>query len=191
MRPPAIYAWVDARINTFVATIAKARLATYLAERAVEYEYQASLAARGQILAAETPAQLSQILSDLRNTSGTLSINGHRPAQLKVVVSLREHLLQMWDATHASTTEQNLSASDRFKLLLRDPQYALYTGGTYAGQRIPLSIAPLGALHGDTKGIEVFSTTDCAERIWAVNASILGTGALVRGSRRRSRGWIC
>jgi hypothetical protein len=184
VHPPALDAWVDARIDTFVATFAKARLATYLAERAVEYEYQASLAARGQILGAETPAQLSQILSDLRNTSGTLSINGHRPAQLKVVLSLRDHLLQMWDASHASAAEQNLSASERFKLLLRDEQYSLRTDdGKYAGQRIPLSIAPLGALHGDTKGIEIFSTTDCAERIWSVNASILGAGALVRGSQ--------
>jgi hypothetical protein len=183
VHPPALDAWVDARIDTFIATFAKARLATYLAERAVEYEYQASLAARGQILSAETPAQLSQILSDLRNTSGTLSINGHRPAQLKVVLSLRDHLLQMWDASHASAQEQNLSAGDRFKLLLQDDQYKLYTDGKYAGQRIPLSIAPLGALHGDTKGIEIFSTTDCAERIWSVNASILGSGTLVRGSQ--------
>jgi hypothetical protein len=183
VHPPALDAWVDARIDTFIASYAKARLATYLAERAVEYEYQASLAARGQILAAETPAQLSQILSDLRNTSGTLSINGHRPAQLKVVLSLRDHLLQMWDASHASAQEQNLSVGDRFKLLLQDDQYKLYTDGKYAGQRIPLSIAPLGALHGDTKGIEIFSTTDCAERIWSVNASILGSGTLVRGSQ--------
>jgi len=181
VRPPALDAWVDARVDAYVAAMSKARRTAYLAERAVEYEYQASLAARAQILTADTPAQLAQALSDLRNTSGTLGINGHRPSQLKVVLSLRDHLLQLWDTSHVAQGEQRLSPSDRFKLLLQDPQYALFANGAYAGQRIPLQIVPLGALHGDTKGIEIFATTDCAERIWSVNASILGSGTLVRG----------
>lgn len=182
VRPPALDAWVDARVDDFVAAMSKARLMAYLAERAVEYEYQASFAARGRILSAELPSELDAAITDLRGTAGTQSIGGHRPSTLKVVLSLRDHLLQLWDASHASPAEQALDASERFKLLLRDPAYALYVNGAYAGQRIPFSLTPLGALHGDTKGIEIFAATDCAERIWSVNASILGTQALVKGA---------
>jgi hypothetical protein len=182
VRPPALDAWVDGRIASFEGAMRRARLATYLAERAVEYEYQASLAARAQVLGADTPAQLASAIDSLRDTSGTLSIGGRRPAELKVVLSLRDHLLQLFDATHVARNEQHLSATERFRLLLRDPQYAVYSNGAYAGQRIPFALTPLGALGGDTKGIQIFAATDCAERIWSVNASIVGTAPLMRGT---------
>jgi hypothetical protein len=155
---------------------------SYLAERAVEYEYQSSLQARAQILSAETPSDLSTVLADLQNTSGTLGINGNRPSSLKVVLSMRDHLLQLFDTSKVKVGEQRLSEADRFHLLLNDKRFAVYEGGEYAGQRIPFGIVPLGALHGDGKGIAIFSQTDCAERIWSVNASILGAGQIQRGT---------
>jgi hypothetical protein len=182
IRPPALDTWEDQRISDFVKSMSEARLVTYLAERAVEYEYQASLMDRATILAADTPDQLADAMTDLRSTSGTLGINGNRPSNLKVVLSMRDQLLQLFDATHVLPAEQKLSPSDRFKLLLRDPRFSVYTNGTYAGQAVPFTLAPLGALHGDSEGIEIFATTDCAERVWSVNASILGTGTLSRGS---------
>jgi hypothetical protein len=183
VRPPALDAWVDGRVASFTRAMRQARLVSYLAERAVEYEFQASLAARGRILTAQTPAELSAALSELRSTSGTLGIGGRRPSQLKVVISMRDHLLQLADATNVAKGEQSLSPTERFKLLLRDPRFAVFANGVYAGQRVPFSIAPLGALHGDTKGIPIFATTDCAERIWSVNASISSATPLVRGAQ--------
>jgi hypothetical protein len=182
VRPPALDTWEDQRITDFARTMSEARLVTYLAERAVEYEYQASLMDRAVILSAQTPDQLASALTDLRSTSGTLGINGSRPSNLKVVLSMRDQLLQLFDASHVLPGEQKLSTSDRFKLLLKDPRFAVYTNGVYAGQAVPFTLAPLGALHGNTEGIEIFATTDCAERLWSVNASILGTGVLDRGS---------
>lgn len=182
LRPPALDAWVDRDINTFTSLMRQARRVTYLAERAVEYEYQASLAARQDILAAETPSELAQVLSDLKRTSGTLGIGGHRPSSLKIVLSLRQHLLQLFDASKVRAGEQNLSEVERFRVLLNDPRFAVYEAGKYVGQRVPFSLTPLGALGGDTKGISIFGDTDCAERVWSVNASILGGDELQRGS---------
>jgi hypothetical protein len=182
LRPPALDAWVDQDIDTFIGAMHQAKRVTYLAERAVEYEYQASLAARQDILTAATPGQLAAVLSDLKSTSGTRSIGGHRPSSLKIVLSLRQHLMQLFDSRKAKSGEQNLSDVERFRLLLSDRRFAAYEGGQYVGQRIPFSLTPLQALGGDTKGISIFGATDCAERLWSVNASILGGQDLQRGS---------
>jgi hypothetical protein len=182
LRPPALDPWADQRLTDYAAAMSQARRVTYLAERAVEYEYQASLTDRATILSAQTPDQLASVLEDLHNTSGTLGINGNRPSNLKVILSLRDQLLQLYDASHIPANEQTLSPSDRFKVLLRDPRFAVYSSGTYAGQSIPFSLAPLGALNGNALGIPVLSSTDCAERVWSVNASIEGSQALERGS---------
>jgi hypothetical protein len=182
LRPPALDAWVDQDIDTFIGLMHQAKRVTYLAERAVEYEYQASLSARQDILTAATPDQLAAVLSDLKSTSGTRGISGHRPSSLKIVLSLREHLMQLFDARKVKSGEQNLSDVERFRLLLGDRRFAVYEDGKYAGQRIPFSLTPLQALGGDTKGISIFGATDCAERLWSVNASILGGGDLQRGS---------
>lgn len=182
LRPPMVDYWADQKVSHFISLMSQARRASYLAERAVEYEFQASMSARGQILAAETPDQLNDVLLNLNNTAGTLGINGHRPANLKVVVSLRDHLLQLFNTSKVKPAEQKLTEAERFRLLLNDSRFALQNGGKYVGQLIPFSVVPLGALNGDTKGIPIFATTDCAERIWSVNASILGTGRLYQGS---------
>lgn len=184
VRPPALDAWVDGRVAAYTRAMRQARLVSYLAARAVEYEFQGSLAARARILTAETPAELASALSELRSTSATLGIGGRRPSRLKVVISLRDHLLQLADATRVAPGEQPLSPTQRFKLLLRDPRFAVFAGGTYAGQRIPFSLVPLGALQGNTLGIPVFAATDCAERIWSVNAAVSGSSPLVRGPDR-------
>jgi hypothetical protein len=182
VRPPSLDTWVDEHITGYLGLMQQARRVSYLAERAVEYEYQSSLASRQQILSAETPDDLNAALSSLRNTSGTLGINGHRPSSLKIVLSMRDHLLQLFDTAAVKKGEQRLSEAERFRLLLNDQRFAVYENGAYAGQRIPFGINPLEALHGDTKGISVFGSTDCAERIWSVNASVLGGEDVHRGA---------
>lgn len=184
VRMPDVDLWVDESIETYQRTMRQARRATYLAVRAVEYEYQSSLDLRARVLAATTPAELSSALSDLQATAVTRSINGRRPTSLLTVLSLRDDVLQLADGRSANPELSNLSPSERLRTLLRDRRYAVYdASGAYAGQRIPFRLAPLGALGlGDVRGVSLYSTTDCAERVWSVNASIIGSPSLYRGS---------
>ena len=182
MRPPALDAWVDGRVAAYTRAMRQARLVSYLA-------------ARGGVRVPGQPGRPRAHL-DRRDAGGArvgavgaaehLGHAGHRgrPSRLKVVISLRDHLLQLADATRVAPGEQPLSPTQRFKLLLRDPRFAVFAGGTYAGQRIPFSLVPLGALQGNTLGIPVFAATDCAERIWSVNAAVSGSSPLVRGPDR-------
>ena len=183
VRPPSLDEWLDQNINTYRAAMTSARRAAYLAVRAVEYEYQASSTSRAAVLAAETPAELQSVINDLWNSAGTRSIGGHRPSSLKVIVSLRQNLLQLADFSTRTPDEQTLTDVQRFRLLLQDTRWAQYdASGHYIGQRIPFAVAPLGALRvGDPSGVSIFATTDCAERVWSVNASIMGT-SVYRGS---------
>ncbi|MEQ8279655.1 MAG: hypothetical protein RMA76_04925 [Deltaproteobacteria bacterium] len=183
IRPLAGERWIDERLDTLESTMRIARRATYLAVRAVEYEYQSSLALRADVIAAQRPDQLSAVLDELASTAATRRIEGNAPRELLVVLSLRDHLLQLEDRSGAPDGELNLSATQRFRLLLADERFAHRDDdGTYLGQRIPFTIGPLSALGlGDASGIPIFATQDCAERLWSVNASILGEDALRGG----------
>jgi hypothetical protein len=175
--------WLDEGIKGFLRDLRLARRIMYLAVRAVGYETQQSLALESTVLTATTPAQLQAVLDQLWTSAATRGVGGKRPSDLKVVLSLRQNLLQLADRRDYSTGEQTLSDVERFRLLLRSPKYALFEDGVYKGQRIPFDIVPLGKLGvGQTMGIPVLTGADCAERLWSVNASILGASGLYRGS---------
>jgi hypothetical protein len=186
--PPAGDIWVNDNIDIFVRAMRDARRAVYLAVRAVEYEYQQSLGDRMMVLTAETPDDLNKVLTDLWAASGTRSINGNRPSNLKVILSLRDDVLQLLDHSKWAQDWQNLSQQDRLRALFREPAYNVFdystTPPTYLGQQIPFSIMPLQALGGDPMGVPIYANTDCAERLWSVNASVIGgaTGNLFKGS---------
>ncbi|MBL8682328.1 MAG: hypothetical protein JNK05_24380 [Myxococcales bacterium] len=184
VRMPDVDLWVDESIETYVRAMRQARRATYLAVRAVEYEYQTSLDLRARVLAATTPTELASALSDLQATAATRSISGRRPSSLLTVLSLRDDVLQLADVRGDNPALANLSPAERLRTLLRDARYAVYDErGVYAGQRVPFRLAPLGAMGlGDVRGVPLYATTDCAERVWSVNASILGSSSLYRGS---------
>lgn len=186
-RPPTQDYWLDERVDTFVRRMRLARRATYLAVRAVEYEYQQSMAQRSDVLAAETPAQLEEVLMRLWAAAGTRTIDGAQPTELTVIISLRDALLQLEDERALSTgtsTEHPLSPVERFRLMLSDPRHAVYDdAGDYAGQRVPFALVPFGTLGlGRDSGIPVLAGDDCAERLWSVNASVLGESAFVGSS---------
>jgi hypothetical protein len=176
--------WLDERIDSFLGDMRLARRILYLAVRAVEYESQQSLVLEGTVLSASRPSQLQAALDELWATAATRGVGGARPAELKVVLSLREHLLQLADRSGWPEFEQRLTDVERFRLLIQSPRFADYdAAGTYLGQRIPFDLAPLGTLAlGDAQSIPVLAAHDCAERIWSVNASILGSADLFRGS---------
>jgi hypothetical protein len=188
--PPAAFDfWFDERVSTFTRNMALAKRASYLAAKAVEYELQASVKVRAQILAAETPSELEAALDALRAVAAARRINGSAPSDLKLVLSLREQLLQIADRSGVAPGEQNLSEIERFRLYLSDARFKSFDAkGVYLGQRIPFSIAPLGSLNAGKPGaIAVFSKNDCAERLWSVNASIQGKGMFVGTSTTTAR----
>ncbi len=160
--------WVDDRIDSYLTALRGARRASYLAVRAVEYEMQASLMLRARVLAAPRPVDLTSVMADLRATAATRSINGRRPSALTAVISLRDNVLQLGDTSMRSTDWNTLSAAQRLRALLNDRRYVVP-----GGRRIPFNLTPVPG----TSGAISFLTggTDCAERVWSINASILGS----------------
>jgi hypothetical protein len=183
VRPLTHDLWLDETIESFLRSMRLARRALYLAVRAVEYETQQSLADRDTVLTAATPQDLRTVLENLWTTAASRGVGGNRPTELKAVVSLRRHLLQLADTSGQPSGWAALTEVERFRLLLQDGRWAVYDeAGTYLGQRIPFELAPLAAIElGDVQGIPVLAASDCAERVWSVNASILGEGELYRG----------
>ncbi len=181
-------AWLDDRVQAFSHSMREARRLTYLAVRAAEYEYQQTLASADGplselVLAATLPLDLDRVLSHLWSTSGTRGIRGRRPEDLGLVVSLKRQLLRRADRSQQPPWELRLDEDQRFRLLLTDPAHAVYgEDGAYLGQRIPFSLAP-SEMMGLTNIPEVAAAApgDCAERVWSVNASIMGEPGLVRG----------
>ncbi len=167
--------WLDEKLETYVRRMRNATRIAYLTVRAVEYEFQQSLDARGLVLAAEVPDDLEQALDELWSTAGTRRINGNAPTDLKVVVSLKRNLLQLANNASQPPGYSALTDTDRLRLLLLDPRYEVYEDGEFVGRAIPFNLAPLEELGlGRTAGVSVFARNSCAERLWSVNATIHG-----------------
>jgi hypothetical protein len=174
--PPTGELWSNELVDEWSDRFRLARRATYLAVRAVEYEFQASLALRHDALAARTTDDLYDVLREVWTTSATRSIGGSRPTDLHTVISLRDDVLRLGDeSTRVTPGERALSPTERLRVMLADDRWAERDAtGRLLGLRIPFSLSPLGALGLPTGGVPIYSTTDCAERLWSVNASILG-----------------
>ncbi|MFH1812509.1 MAG: hypothetical protein ABIJ09_27500 [Pseudomonadota bacterium] len=183
VRPPSNDFWFDEKVDTYQRKLRIARRILYLAVRAVAYEFQESRQEEARVLAAETPEELDAVADDLRTITATRGIGGNRPSDLKVVLSLRKNLLQLGDLSQTQPVGwHRLTDVERFRMVLRSQRFAQYDdSGAYVGQSIPFSLAPLAAFGlGEVQGVPVFASSDCAERLWNVNASILGS-SLTRG----------
>lgn len=179
VKPPSGDLWVDERVSTYVRRFKLARRASYLAVRAVEYEYQQTLGQRQAVLEAETPDDLESVLQELWTASGTRTVGGSRPSELHVVLSLRDDILRIADESERPSELNPLSSAERFRVELSSPKNAVYDDdGRWLGQRIPFDLVPLGAYGLETNGVPIYSTGDCAERVWSVNASILGSDVI-------------
>lgn len=179
---PAGDRWTNERVRRYTRQMKLARRATYLAVRAIEYEYQQSLGLRQDVLSAKIPDDLDAVLEVLWGASGTRAINGNRPTQLSTVLSLRRDILQVGDESNWPDAERPQTAQERFQIMLTSERYAVYdNNGRYSGQRIPFSLTPLQALGFENDAVSLYSVNDCAERLWSVNASLVGEN-LYRGS---------
>ncbi|MEW5852999.1 MAG: hypothetical protein AB2A00_29720 [Myxococcota bacterium] len=175
--------WLSEAVRAFARKMRLAKRVVYLAVRAYEYESQQSLALRSAVLDAAQPSELDAVLDDLRTAVATRRVNGSLPEDFKAVVSLRDQLLQLSDTTAQGLT-QPLTPTERFRMLLSDPRFAVFApDGAYLGQRIPFSLEPLGRIGlGSAGGVSILAGGDCAERVWSVNASIQGGPDMWRGS---------
>jgi len=158
--------WYDERKAKFESDFAWARHLTYLAMQAVEHESQASLDLRRSILEATHPVDLEKAARELQREQATRGINGNRPEQKSIVLSLRSELLNLPDklATGVPESERNVLAVSALTEMLTHPAHAMFAAdGEYLGQALPFHFAPQGPLR-----------YRCAERLWAVNATIQG-----------------
>ncbi len=173
--------WLDERVDAFVSSMRLAKRVTYLAVRAVEYEYQQSLVARATVLRAELPADLEDALRELRTYTGPRTVRGSKPTNKKAVVSLRDAILRVSDQTGLPVDDHRLTPNERLQLALTSPKHAVFgPGGEYLGQQVPFTVSPIG-FASEAVSLEIYAQDACAEKLWSVNASLLGTD-LLRGS---------
>ncbi|MFH0901063.1 MAG: hypothetical protein V2A73_10575, partial [Pseudomonadota bacterium] len=152
--------WLDERLDRFTKDFDWAQRLTYLAMQAVEYEYQQSLPLRKEILDATHPDQLLDVVRALQQEQLARTINGRRPEEATLVLSLRDDILKIQGREDAPLGERDWSANVIFQERLIDKPYQLYVGERYLGQAIPFTIP--------------FVADRCAERLWRVTATLQG-----------------
>lgn len=156
--------WVDERVDRFRREFERARRLTYLAMRAVEYEFQQSLDLRGRILTATHPGELERVIRSLDAERGTRTINARRPAAGTEVLSLRTDILGLLPVGASGDGERTADETRRLQSILTSPEYAVWSDeGRYLGQGIPFNMAEQGALRHR-----------CGERLWRVSATVQG-----------------
>ncbi|MGV3622210.1 MAG: hypothetical protein ACO1OB_15405 [Archangium sp.] len=169
--------WLDQNLDLYQQRMRRARRALFLAVLATEYEFQFTSLERARTLAAKTPTELEDTLRRVRDLvrRGAPS-GGGSPTQLVTVMSLKKNLLQLADRSRSGEGTQPLSDTQRLQRILTSPQYAAFDDrGRYLGQELPFSIQPLGTLGlADTGALPLLSGLNCAERLWAVNATVVG-----------------
>lgn len=187
--PPTAGLWLDEDVRGFQRRMRLARRVTYLAVRALEYEFQSSLGLRTTVLEAVTPNELRAVTDDLRTISATGGINGSLPTDLKVILSLRDHLMQVAPQESSSTGGQAMPRVERFRQLLASERFKSYDDeGNFIGLIIPFELAPLEVLGlGSSAGIGIIASQDCAERLWSANASVVGSQNVLRGGSSFTR----
>jgi hypothetical protein len=155
--------WLDEKIGRFQRDFVRAKRFSYLAMRAVEFEFQQSLGLRTRILTASHPDDLVEALDILDAERATRSINSRRPAPGTEVLSLRSDILALTDLELPSG-ERASTAAAQLQDILTSPEYAYRDeNGDYLGQAIPFTVAESGSLR-----------YRCGERLWRVTATIQG-----------------
>lgn len=164
----AFHYWLDEHLDKYHSDLALAKKYAYLAMRAAEHELQQSFGLDGQILGATTPSRLENALAIVDQYRFTRGINGRRPSEDIIVMSMRDQL-QKLEASPAALIYKGyraITAEERFGKRLMSPQFALYDrNGRYLGQALRFVVPA-----------EYELTHRCAERLWRVTATVQGDG---------------
>jgi hypothetical protein len=173
----AFHYWLDDKMERYRRDFLWAQRLTYLAMRAIEYEFQQSSSLRPTILSAQHPDQLEDALLVLKQDQASRSINRRRPEELSVVLSLRDDVLRIADRSGAPAGERDWTPAERFRGRLSHPHFGVYdAAGRLMGQGIRFSLDPTAG-----KGqAGVALTQRCAERLWRVTATVQGDGLSTR-----------
>jgi hypothetical protein len=162
----AYHYWLSDKVDRFFKDFAWAKRMTYLAMRAVEYEFQQTLPLRQAVLTASHPDQLQDAIRTLQQEVGTRTINRRRPDESSIVLSLRDDVLALPDHSIDAVGERRLTPTRGLQSRLTDPRFALHdTDGNWLGQGIPFNLGPEGVL-----------ADRCGERLWRVTATVQGDG---------------
>jgi hypothetical protein len=157
--------WVDDKVVDFQRQFATAKLLTFLAVKALEYDHQLTASFRADVVSAQHPLALLAVLDRMNNFHIARQIGNAKPGGLNVVLSVRDDLLGLTNdpATGLPTTDDpNFRLRDR----LLAPEAAIYNDqGVYVGQGVRFQITP--QTHPN------FSAR-CAERVWQVSSSVSG-----------------
>jgi len=181
--PAYVDFWLDYNIDRYETRLRRARRALYLAMIALEYEFQFTSIERGNILRAADSSELNAIRNRLQDiTRRGAPFGGGSPTELITVLSLRQNLMQLADRSDFDPGWHALSETERFQRILASPRYAAYNDrGDYVGQEIPFTIQPFGSIDlGDSGAIPLLSGLNCAERLWYVNATVIGDNLMNR-----------
>ncbi|MGK0361172.1 MAG: hypothetical protein ACI9U2_003490, partial [Bradymonadia bacterium] len=163
--PIATDYWLSESIERYARTLRDAQRATYLALRAVEYEFQQTLGAeRLAVLSARDPYALRDVQDRLRAETANGALAGSRPSGGSIVVSLKQQILQ-------PNGPLGVYLADRTRRVLDEET------GADLGLVIPFSLYP--SRFASAEQIALLAGSDCAERIWSINATITGTNLLV------------
>jgi hypothetical protein len=116
-------------------------------------------------------ADLEGLLLEAETSLATRSINGSRPDDKSIVLSIRDDLLALSDRSCGENDcpvecDASIYANpkERFRQILSDPKNALYDDrGNYLGQAVRFALTPQAEL-----------LHRCAERVWSVAASVEG-----------------
>jgi hypothetical protein len=173
-RPFAGYShdyWLDDKITLYRRDLEWAKRLTYLAMRAVEYEFQESLNLRNTILSVTNADQLQAVVLTLQQEQAARTINRRRPEQQSLVLSLRDDILRIPSSTNVSAGERAWTAAQKFEGRLPHPQFTVRDRqGNWLGQGVEFALDPLAG--GAQSGAALVNR--CAERLWRVTATIQG-----------------
>jgi hypothetical protein len=158
--------WYDEKVEKFGKDMAWAKQTTYLAVRAVEFEFQETLDLRRQVVAARHPDQLAAAVLAMKQVQATRSVNRRRPEESSIVLSLRDDVLGIEDHTKSPSGERNWTSAQRFMGRLWDEGYRIRDqSGKWLGQGVQFSLREGGVL-----------LNRCGERLWRVTATVQGDG---------------
>lgn len=156
--------WLDEAIDSFERDFEHAQYLTLMALRAVEFEFQQSIALQDDILGAKTPEELQGSIILLRQEQFTRTLNSRRPEESQLVLSLRDQIMGLGQNQSSEPGERDWTPFESFRDRVVAGSNAVFNDyGTYLGQGITFDLLPTGALEHR-----------CGERLWALTATLQG-----------------